>query len=383
MRNDQIRERPTNRTPVIIISHEFYPRKSGIAIYVQEMARSIQEEGYEVTVWAPSSSKVNKHQFPYTVRTLPVSFSFGCMFQFAFVYYLIRHRKEISRSILFLPEPGFIHSMIYLQLLPFIQPVKLVLALHGSEIYWFASFPHRRLLFRRFLQNADRIAVVSRFTRSLLEKFFSSLHGKTVVTANALRTDLPRDLSEPEKDPNSKIILTVARIYPRKGQIYVLEALGKLSLKERAETVYWIVGPANRKHYLKRLVTYAKRHGINIKIFGEVTEEELTQIYQQADIFAMTSVPYKRSIEGFGLSYLEASSFGLPVVGFRFGGVSEAVKDGETGLLCDQRDTDSLAKNLHKLLNNKSLRESIGRSGISWAQQNSWRNNANALLHNL
>ena len=38
---------------------------------------------------------------------------------------------------------------------------------------------------------------------------------------------------------------------------------------------------------------------------------------------------------------------------------------------------------MHKLLNNKSLRESIGRSGISWAQQNSWRNNANALLHNL
>ncbi|AWT61054.1 MAG: GDP-mannose-dependent alpha-(1-6)-phosphatidylinositol monomannoside mannosyltransferase [Candidatus Moanabacter tarae] len=383
MRNDQIRERPANRTPVIIITHEFYPRKSGIAIYVQEMAKSIQEKGYEVTVWAPSASKVNKRHFPYTVRTLPVSFSFGFMFPFAFVYYLIRHRKEISRSILFLPEPGFIHSMIYLQLLPLIQPAKLVVALHGSEIYSFASFLHRRLLFRRFLQNADRIAVVSRFTRNLLDSFFPNFHGKTVVTANALRTDLPRDLSEPEKDPNSKIILTVARIYPRKGQIYVLEALGKLPLKERMETVYWIVGPANRKHYLKRLVTYAKNHSINIKIFGEVNEEELSQIYRQADIFAMTSVPYKRSIEGFGLSYLEASSFGLPVVGFRFGGVNEAVKDGETGLLCDQRDTDALAKNFHKLLKNKGLRDLIGRHGISWAKQNSWPANANALLRNL
>lgn len=383
MRNDQIREHPTNRPPVIVVSHEFYPRKSGIAIYVQEMARSIQENGYEVTVWAPSASKVNKRQFPYHVRTFPVSFSYGCMFRFAFVYFLIRHRKEISRSILFLPEPGFIHSMIYLQLLPLIRPAKLVLALHGSEIYSFASLPHRRLLFRQFLQNADRIAVVSKFTRGLLESYFPGLHGKTVVTANALRTDLLRDLSEPEKDPNSKIILTVARIYPRKGQIYVLEALGKLPAQERAKTVYWIVGPANRKHYLKRLITYAKRHRINIKVFGEVNEEELTQIYQQADIFAMTSVPYKRSIEGFGLSYLEASSFGLPVVGFRFGGVSEAVKDGETGLLCDQRDTDALAKNLYKLLINKSLRERLGRSGTSWAQQNSWLDNANALLRNL
>ena len=383
MRNDQIRACPTNRPKVIVASHEFYPRKAGISIYVQEMAKSIQEQGFDVTVWAPSAPEIDKRRFPYSVRTLPPNVSNGCIFQLAFACCLVRHRKEISRSILFLPEPGPIHSMIYLQLLPLIQPAKLVLALHGTEIHSLASLFHRRLLFQRFLQHADRIGVVSEFTRRLLEDCFPALQGKAVVTANALRTDLPHDSSEPEKDPNSKIILTVARIYPRKGQIYVLEALRKLPPEERARTIYWIVGPANTRRYLRRLVAYATKYQINIKVFGEVDDEELSRIYKQADIFAMTSVSYKRSVEGFGLSYLEASSFGLPVVGFRFGGVGEAVKDGETGLLCNQRDTDALARNLYKLLTDKGLRERLGRSGVSWARRNSWLDNADVLFRDL
>ncbi len=383
MRNVQIEARTTSRPKVIVASYEFFPRKAGISIYVQEMAKSLQERGFDVTVWAPFAPEIRERHFPYPVRTLPFKGTQGWISRIAFACYLIRDRQEIGRSILFLPEPGPIRAMMYLLLLPLFRPARLVVALHGTEIHSLSSFFHRRLLFRRLLERADRIGVVSDFTRRLLEDRFPTLQGRAVVTANALRTDLPREIPEPEQESNNKIILTVARVYPRKGQIYVLQAIRKLPAEERAKTVYWIVGPANTKRYLRRLVAYATKYELKIKVFGEVDDGALSRIYKQADIFAMTSVPYNRSVEGFGLSYLEASSFGLPVVGFRFGGVGEAVKDGETGLLCDQHDTNELARNLFKLLTDKGLRQKLGRSGELWARRNSWLENADALFNDL
>ncbi len=58
-------------------------------------------------------------------------------------------------------------------------------------------------------------------------------------------------------------------------------------------------------------------------------DDRLGEIYAQADIFAMTSMPHRLSVEGFGLVYLEAGAHGLPVVAHAIGGVPEAVLDGQ------------------------------------------------------
>ncbi len=62
-------------------------------------------------------------------------------------------------------------------------------------------------------------------------------------------------------------------------------------------------------------------------------DDELSEIYDSADIFAMTSVDYGSSVEGFGLVYLEAAAHRLPVVAHAVGGVAEAIVDEVTGLL--------------------------------------------------
>jgi phosphatidylinositol alpha-1,6-mannosyltransferase len=72
---------------------------------------------------------------------------------------------------------------------------------------------------------------------------------------------------------------------------------------------------------------------LTVRFFGNIPDEELAAVYDRSDIFALTSVEHGQSVEGFGLVYLEAAAHSLPIVAHRVGGVSEAVRDGVTGLL--------------------------------------------------
>jgi glycosyltransferase involved in cell wall biosynthesis len=75
-------------------------------------------------------------------------------------------------------------------------------------------------------------------------------------------------------------------------------------------------------------------------------------------VFALPS-----SGEGFGLVFLEAMAFGKPVVGVAAGGVTDIVRDGESGFLAPPGDPERLAQALQKLLSDASLRARFGAAG--------------------
>ena len=81
--------------------------------------------------------------------------------------------------------------------------------------------------------------------------------------------------------------------------------------------------------YQSKLETYANTHGLNVKFLGEIPETELAALYFSADVFIMTSVHYRNSIEGFGLVYLEAAAHELPIIAHKIGGVSRLCRRGK------------------------------------------------------
>ena len=99
-----------------------------------------------------------------------------------------------------------------------------------------------------------------------------------------------------------------------------------------------------------------------------------------ADIFAMTSLQLDRSVEGFGLVYLEAAAHGLPVVAHHVGGVADAVVDGRTGLLVPENRPAQLAAAFERLIHERELRLRLGEAGREWARRNCWRASAAALF---
>ena len=71
----------------------------------------------------------------------------------------------------------------------------------------------------------------------------------------------------------------------------------------------------------------------------------------------------KDSIEGFGFVYLEASSHGLPILAHRIGGVEDAVRHEETGLLVDPLSEADLCNSLERLVSDNELRAKLGENG--------------------
>jgi len=88
-------------------------------------------------------------------------------------------------------------------------------------------------------------------------------------------------------------------------------------------------------------------------------------LYNCSDVFVLPSIQ-----EGQGIVLLEAQASGKPVVAFDIGGVNEALRNKETGLMVKLGDSDALADALIKLINDKSLRESMGSSGRKFIVNN-------------
>jgi len=135
--------------------------------------------------------------------------------------------------------------------------------------------------------------------------------------------------------------------------IFLVEAAKKI-VKEHAETKFLIVGEGPSKSQMLRAVEAAKVSK-NFKFLGNLKEDVLTTVYSCSDVFVLPSTQ-----EGQGIVLLEAQASGKPVIAFDVGGVNEAMRNGETGLLVKPRDTDEFATAIAKLISDKGLREEMG-----------------------
>jgi phosphatidylinositol alpha-1,6-mannosyltransferase len=374
---------PLPASRLVMATHEFYPHRGGIAVYGAEMAAAAAGLGYRVEVWAPAlpAGQADK-AWPFQVRRLPIDGSHSLRNQWRMARELLARRNEWQGAILYIPEPGPLLSLLVLQFFDALPPGRLMLTLHGSEILKMGMRPLMSWSTRRLLARADHVGVVSRHTRQLLDEFFPGLAEKVVLIPGALRSDfLGVDPATRTASPGGRtIILTVARLHPRKGQLRVIEALKALPAGQKAEIEYWLVGGHSKEGYETALRTAAESAGFPVRFLGDVADEQLGALYAQADIFAMTSMPHKLSVEGFGLVYLEAGAHGLPVVAHAIGGVPEAVRNDETGLLVAPDDPAALTAAFARLIADRPLRHRLGAGGRQHALERGWRENAVALF---
>lgn len=367
---------------VFLITHEFYPKRGGIATFTEEMARASAEMGLDVEVWAQNADDVTEKAWPFRIWRLPLKGTHDLSCQLRLAVQLVRYRRELRHATVYLPEPGPMLTLMLLQRFHAFRPKNLVLTFHGSEVLKFYRNPFIRPMARQLIRYASRISVLSEYTRELLTTHFPESASKTLLTPGALRSDFVV-VEEPKEAPSDSrkiVILTVGRLHPRKGQLITLDALKALAPRFRQNIEYWIAGSAAKPHYEKTLRQSAEDCDFPVKFLGDLPDDELSRIYDRADIFGMTSVDYGRSVEGFGLVYLEAAAHGLPVVGHSVGGVAEAVVEGETGFLVPPHHPAQLTAAFEKLISSRQLRETMGRAGRDWARQNDWAQSVRVLF---
>jgi len=164
------------------------------------------------------------------------------------------------------------------------------------------------------------------------------------------------ELGEPPR------VLAVGRLVEKKGHETLL--LAAALLRDRGlEFTVRLAGEGPEWPRLQRLV-HELRLGDRVVFLGPLTESEVQQEYERADVFAL---PCRKLANGDqdGLPnvILEAMAHGLPVLSTRLGGIMEAIVDGESGLLADQDDASVLAEHLGRLLEDPELRQLLGQGG--------------------
>ena len=165
----------------------------------------------------------------------------------------------------------------------------------------------------------------------------------------------------PRKSVNGLRLLTVARLVERKGHLKVIQALTELP-----EATYHIVGDGPLRAGLQKHVTSLDLDE-RVKFTTDASDEQLPDIYRDADIFVMPTYKSELDREGFGIVYLEAQLFGLPVIATKYPGVDEAVREGEGGLLIGETPEDLLAA--INRLKDPGIRSKFGARGRSWVQK--------------
>lgn len=373
---------------IFILTHEFFPRRGGIATFTEEIARAIVALGHPVEVWAQAvKSTETPGEWPFAIKRLNLRGTHGLRCRWVHARHLVRERRRLRQAVVYLSEPGPMLALMPLLAFRAFRPRRVFLTFHGSEILRFHANPITRFFTRRLIAHAEKVSVLTDYTENLLREHFPEAASKIVRTAGALRSNFavaatpPRTpLSTDSPRTRRLVVLTVGRLHPRKGQMETLNALKSLPADLRAQIEYRLVGTALRPDYERRLRAAAADAGFPVRFLGNVPDAELKDVYADADIFALTSLEHGRSVEGFGLVYLEASARGLPIVAHRVGGVPEAVEDGVTGLLVPPNDPARLSDTFARLLTDAGLRHRLGAAGPAWARRHTWEQSAQALF---
>jgi glycosyltransferase involved in cell wall biosynthesis len=146
--------------------------------------------------------------------------------------------------------------------------------------------------------------------------------------------------------PKRKIVeyhfLTITRLVKRKNISNVLKALK--TLKERGLKFHYCIAGLGKEY--ENLVKLAKELHIedSVTLHGIVNKEQKSFLYSWADLFILPSKELKHSVEGYGIVFIEANSYGLPVISGDTGGMKEAVVDGITGFYCNGAVNDIAEK---------------------------------------
>ncbi len=353
------------------MTHEYLPTRGGAATVVDELARAAHAEGWPAKVLAPGKATAPDESGIPVVR-MGHRGKQDFLARRALLGFLKRYDRKPDEHLVF-SDPGATRAALYAPVDLLNHPGGYSVILHGSEIPLFSTAP-TSLRFRELLLGAYRIHLLSEANRNLLARFIPEIRDSVRVAPGAPSTWILRGTRTvpPPQESQLLTILTVGRIHPRKGQKETLLALSHLPDALRQKIRYRIVGPTIRRSYLREIRNLARRCRFPVDISGILSDEQLFDAYASADLFALNSQSMDKSIEGFGLVYLDASAFGLPIVANRIGGVSEAVLHGKTGLLADPNDPRSLTDLFRRLLEDGDLREALGREARNRAIRRDW-----------
>ena len=233
---------------------------------------------------------------------------------------------------------------------------RVVMFAHGIEV-WRDLQKHQLMM----ISSCDSIFAVSTYTANIVNQIKGVGAGRTHVLNNCLDPFLPqkargirheelrRRYGLSEKDI---VLFTLTRLSSKeryKGYDKVIEAMMKIK-DEFPDLKYLIAGSYDQaeKRFLDEMIAKYNLQS-NIKLAGFIPEDELIDHFKMADLYVMPSMK-----EGFGIVFIEAMFYGLPVIAGNKDGSTDALLNGKLGKLVDPLNTTEIAHAISGMLKNKN-----------------------------
>jgi phosphatidyl-myo-inositol dimannoside synthase len=358
--------------PIVLFTQEFAPFAGGVATYCDRLARHMVAAQQPVVVVAPTYGSADvgvDSAAPFeTIRYRESRF------------YGLRHIRRVVALIRAIRRhrPSLIWAAdwrVGALAVPVASVFRLPLAVtvYGSEVLTARRRVWKRVVARSVYRRSVAVFAISSYVARLLNEFGVEEGRVRLVPLGVDR--------EPTAHPNPRavlddrvaalrrrlglegrhIVLTLARLTPRKGQDTAIEAMA--IIRQRRHDVSYVI--AGTGPDADRLQALAEERGVaDLVVFaGYVPEDEKAAFYGACNVFVMLSRQDDCFVEGFGLVFLEAALQARPVVGTYHGGVPDAVVHDRTGLLVPPSDPAAAARAIIKLLDDADLAARLGEAG--------------------
>ncbi|MFW9772364.1 MAG: glycosyltransferase family 4 protein [Candidatus Thorarchaeota archaeon] len=402
---------------IVLITDDFYPNLGGISHTLTYLCKFFKDKEYKLYVFNPFISGKNIYRFPLKSSDKKINFNLLKSRKFwkviilaiwrllgakqvpfshrlKIILYLLIKPKILSyiteKSIQFEPilkklNPDIIfggHSGGKILPLAFLVSklynLKLVSFAHGNDV-----IIHKRLSLRTyFYRNIDKFMVHTYSLKDMMKKMHNLDDNKFSIVRTGINLEdynLYQTKEELRNEFNIPkdifVLLSVGRQVLRKKFDLVIRAV--YEIKKRFPDLklkYYLIGDGEATPMLKEL-TKQLRLQEEVIFLGECGVLKRNKFYKLSDLFLMPSAREKNSIEGFGVVYLEANYYKVPVIGSKIIGVSESVVDGETGILIKPNNLEELIQKIIFLLENEQVRKSMGEKGHQRVvEKYNWKN---------
>lgn len=219
------------------------------------------------------------------------------------------------------------------------------------------------------------------------EPFIFLLYKKTpfMVGSNSAKEDVIK-MGIPRKNitvvPHGVIIPKISKL-PTKERGKTIVYLGKLSKDKGIEDAikcfsimdkknyfnFWVIGRPETLQFGKYVESLVKKLKFKkrIKFWGFVSQEKKFELLAKSHVLINPSIH-----EGWGLVNIEANSVGTPVVSYHSAGLIDSVKQGVSGIICQNNSPVDLANNIIKILSDQQSYDKLKKGAVSWSKNFSW-----------
>lgn len=364
-----------NKTFVILCS-EYPPYMGGIALWAENLLKTLTANGYEATVL---THLTRSHKKKSVRSTQEVRYIAGHDWQkFHWLYRLPTLLKYMAtRKELIVIAATWDDLQVIHRLKPLFR-FKIYCASHGTDVTRHV-FPRKRKVIEKIdsiYSSVDLFMPVSKSLDRIARSMYPALRCKSLVLGCNVLTDVFVPEHDPEKKkalrrqfgiaPECKLLITVGRMMAVKGFRHVIMAVA--ALRERyPDLAYMIVAEREEPESLLLDMLVKELHlEERVIVHPPVDNSELPKILQASDIFVLTSEPvycpfYQE--EGLPRVIPEASACEIPVIASTTGGLPEGVVDGETGFVIPNGDQEALKRSICTLLDDPAKAREMGRKG--------------------